>query len=53
MLALMAINISSNGDNHSIGSGGSTRMTIVVGRTITAISMTSETGERMPWVVSG
>lgn len=45
------INISSNGGNCSSGSGDNTRMTMLVGWTITAVSMMSGTGERLPWVV--
>lgn len=48
MLALMVvINNSSNGDSHS---SGSTRMTSMMWRMITAVFTTSGSSETTPWV---
>lgn len=42
----MAINVSSKGDNHCSGSGGGTRMTMEMGRTITEVSR-----PLLPWLI--
>lgn len=48
VLVLMVINTSSNGGNHSRDSAGSSRMTMMLGRTVMAVSMMPGTGESMP-----